>query len=338
MGLKLLAPDGSELRKGTDMDWVRVRATGERFVPRTGDSAERRRLVADALLLGSGRVELRSPNGELRGFLQMRLMDLEKGLIGPMEAAPFHFSRHDPRGRCPTCKGCGGVLSLREELVIGDRRAALDDERFLHPAAAAVMKGVRRAEMLPFFRRMAEEGLWKQGTPYQRLDESARNLLLYGCWTRPGHGTFLKDAKADASEVNTWLRWDGLYHHVAHQFARSTDAKWKQSIESTRSMGTCPTCEGTGLSTAARLLLLDGRSLHEWVRDSSVSELSHALERLRASTPRQERMKRRILDCLAPLVGKGREGKLLALADAETARVVGQQVVGAFTDMRAVQP
>lgn len=338
MGLKLLAPDGSEWRKGTDVDWLRVRATGERFVPRAGDSAERRRLVADAMMLGAGRVELCGPHGELRGFIQTRLLDLEQGLVGPMEAAPFHFSRQDPRGRCPTCKGSGGMLALREELVIGDRRAALEDERFLQPAAAAVMKGVRRAEMLPFFRRMAEEGLWKQGMPYQRLDENARNLLLFGCWTRPGHGTFLKDAKADASEVNAWLRWDGLYHHLAHQFARSTDTKWKQALESTRSIGTCPMCEGTGLSMAARLLLLDGRSLQEWVREGSVGELSRALEGLRASTPRQERMKRRVLDCLAPLVGKGRERKLLALADAETAWSVGRQVVGAFTDMRAVQP
>jgi excinuclease ABC A subunit len=338
MGLKLLAPDGKEWRKGMDVDWLRVRATGARFVPRTGGSAERRRLVADALLLGSGRVELRGHDGELRGVLQTRLMDLEQGVVGPMEAAPFHFSRQDPRGRCPTCKGSGGVLALKEELVIGDRRASLEDERFLHPAAAAVMKGVRRAEMLPFFRRMADEGLWAQGTPYHRLDESARNVLLYGCWTRPGHGTFLKDAKADASEVNAWLRWDGLYHHLAQQYARSTDTKWKPAVESTRSIGTCPACEGTGLSIAARLLLLDGCSLQEWVRKGSVGELFRALEALRASTPRQERMKQRVLDCLAPLVGKGREWKLLALADAETAQAVGQQVVSAFTDMRAVQP
>ncbi|RKH44197.1 hypothetical protein D7Y23_28050 [Corallococcus sp. AB050B] len=338
MGLRLLAPSGSELKKGMDVDWGLVRATGERFVPRQKDPAEHRRLIADALMLGAGYVELRSPSGVLHGFLQTRLIDLDQGLVGPMEAAPFHFSRHDPRGRCPTCKGGGGVLTLKEELVIGDRHASLEDEEFLQPAAAAVMKGVRRAEMLPFFRRMAEEGLWEKGVPYQRLDASSRNLLLYGCWTRPGHGTFLKDAKADASEVNAWLRWDGLYSCVALQCARSTNAKWKQAVESSRSTGRCPMCEGTGLSASARLLLLGGRSLQDWTRDGSLVDFSHALERLHASTLRQERTQRRVLDCLGPLVGKGRAWNMLHLADVEAVRAAGQQIVRAFTDMRAVLP
>ena len=338
MGLKLLAPDGSELKKNVDVDWGRVRATGERFEPRQKDPAERRRLVADALMLGAGYVEIRSPNGELQGSIQTRLMDLDEGLIGPMEAAPFHFSRHDPRGRCPTCKGGGGVLTLKEELVIGDRQASLEEEGLLHPAAAAVMKGVRRSEMLPFFRRMTEEGLWEKGVPYQRLDIRARNLLLYGLWTRPGHGTFLKDAKADPSEVNAWLRWDGLYSHLMQQFARSTNAKWKQAVESSRATGRCPMCEGTGLSASARLLLLDERSLQDWVRDCSLFEFFQALERLRVSTPRQDRMLRRVLDCLGPLVGKERSWTMLQLADVELVRAAGQQIVGAFTDMRAVLP
>ncbi|MCY1031272.1 hypothetical protein OV207_07370 [Corallococcus sp. BB11-1] len=338
MGLTLLAPDGRELKKGIDVEWGRVRATGERFVPRQKDPAARRRLVSDALTLGAGHVELRGARGELHGVLQTRLMDLDRGLIGPMEAAPFHFSRHDPRGRCPTCKGSGGVLTLKEELAIGDREAPLEDEGVLLPAAAAVMKGVRRAEMLPFFRRMAEEGLWERGVPYQRLDANARNLVLYGCWTRPGPGTFLKDAKADASEVNAWLRWDGLYFHLIQQYARSTNAKWRLAVEGSRSSSRCPMCEGTGLSSSARLLMLDGRSLQDWVRDGSLVEFSHALGGLRASTPRQERMLRRVLDCLAPLVGKGRAWNMSHLADVDAVRAAGQQIVGAFTDMRAVLP
>jgi excinuclease ABC A subunit len=332
MGLEVQAPDGSPLKKGAVVDWRQVRATGERFLARGGSVEERRRVLSDALLLGAGRVELRNPKRELRAALQSRLMDLGQGLVGPMEAAPFHFSRHDPRGRCPMCTGSGAVMAMKEELIIKDRRASPEDERFLHPAASALMKGVRRAEMLPFFRRMVDEGLWQQGMPYQQLDEEARHLLLYGCWTRPGPGTFLKNSKDDASEVNSWLRWDGLYRHVMGQLERCTDAKWKEAVTRVRTLEKCPSCQGTGLAPAARLLTLGGRSLQQWVEQGESRELHRELEKLETSTRRQERMRQRLLTCLAPLASQG-SMILLTRADAAVAHEVGRRIIEGFTDM-----
>jgi excinuclease ABC A subunit len=335
MGLEVQTPDGNPLKKGAIVDWRHVRATGERFLPRAGSPEERRRAISDALLLGAGRVELRGPRMELRASLQSRLMDLEQGLVGPMEVSPFHFSRHDPRGRCPMCKGSGVVMALKQELIIGDRRAAIEDEGFLHPAASAVMKSVRRAEMLPFFRRMSQEGLWHQEKRYQDLDEAARHLLLYGCWTRPGPGTFLKDSKADASEVNSWLRWDGLYHHVMGQLERSTDMKWKEAVVASRASERCPSCQGTGLAPAARLLALGGRSLQQWVEQGELRELCRALEKLETSTKRRERMRQRLLACLAPLANEG-SMRMSMRVDAALAHEVGRRIIEGFTNMPTV--
>jgi len=331
MGLELVDPDGGPLKKGANADWRQVRATGTRFVPRQAEGEERRRVLVDALSLGGGYVELRGPAWELLGTLQTRLLDLERGVVAPMKATSFHFSRHDVRGRCPLCRGTGEVLALSEELLIGNRRAAPEDETVLHPAAAAIMKGIRRSELLPFLKRMTEEGLWEKGVAFHRLNAEAHDLLMFGCWTRPGHGTFLKDAKADPQEVGSWLRWDGLHAHVQGQLERSTDAKWRDAVERSRSSRACPGCEGTGLGAVSTLLKLEERSWREWVRKGTASELCLALERLSPSSERQRRACQRLLQCLEPLTGGGHA--LREIADTSMLREVSRRVVQAFTDM-----
>lgn len=337
MGLDLVTTEGRPLDARRDrVDALDVRAIGDRFVPHPGAPDERERLVRDALALGGGYVELRSRRGQLHHRLGPRLLDLERGIVAPMAVAPFHFSRHDHRGQCPMCKGAGHVMALKEELVIGDRRATPEDEGFLHAAAASVMKGVRRSELIPFLRRLAEEGLWDRSVPYQRLDAPARSMLLFGCWTRPGHGSFLKSLKEDPSEVGSWLRWDGLYRALEDQLKRSTDARWKEAIEASRVALTCPSCEGTGLAAHARLLLLGDRSLHEWIRDGAAGELPDALNQLKALTPRQQRTQQRVLACLVPLAKGSRSLSLREPVDLELARELGRRVVEAFTDMQVV--
>lgn len=336
MGLELLTTDGDPLVSPDRTDPLKIRATGDRFVPRRGTGDERACIIRDALALGGNHVELRSPRGKLHGRLGSRLLDLDRGIVAPMAVAPFHFSRHDRRGQCPMCKGAGQVMTMNEDLVIADPRATPEADSFLHAAAANVMKGVRRSELIPFLRRLSEEGLWDRVTPYQRLDQAARDLLLFGCWTRPGHGTFLKSPKDDPSEVGVWLWWDGLYSALQGQLARSTDARWKTAIEASRAVRTCPTCEGTGLAAHARLLPLAGRSLHEWIRDREGGTLQEALRDLKTSTPRQQRSQQRLLACLVPLAREARSLPLRQPIDVALAHDIGRRVVEAFTDMQVV--
>ncbi|WP_437568703.1 hypothetical protein [Sorangium sp. So ce542] len=329
--------------------WPLVRATGARFAKGSENPSPQQkrriarelenvdeRLIADALAIGGGYVELQGTDGKILRTLGSRLLDLEHGIVAPMAAAPFHFSRHDRYGQCPMCKGSGQVMTFGEENVIGDRHATPEDERFLHRAAASIMKGVRRSEMIPFLRRIADEGLWDRGVPYQKLDEAARDMLLFGCWTRPGHGTFLKSPKEDPSEVGSWLRWDGLFHALSSQLDRSTDTRWKTAVEQSRSLRPCPSCEGTGLAAHAKLLRLADRSLYEWTRDGTAGALHDALAGLQTSTPRQKRTQQRIVACLAPLARKASSWRLHEPVEGAVGHEIVARAVEAFTDMPVV--
>ncbi|EYF08274.1 hypothetical protein [Chondromyces apiculatus] len=339
MGLELIpGSDTSRKRKapGTaPAEVLDARATGDRFVPRQQGLDERRRLIADALALGGDYVELRDTRGKLLQAFGPRLVDLTRGIVGPMAPAPFHFSRHDPRGQCPMCKGTGLVMALEEALVVRNQRAAPEEDDFLHPAAAAILKGIRRSDLLPFLRHLEEEGLWTGSTPYSKLDPAARTTFLFGCWTRPGLGTFLKKGK-DPSEVGSWLTWDGLFRVLWGERERSTDARWRASLEQSRAFDACPSCEGSGLAPQARLLLLADRSLQEWVCSGTLLDLHSALRDVRTASRRQKHTQKRLLGCLAPLAKEAGARPLRERLDTAPPHEVGQRVVEAFTDMPAV--
>lgn len=297
--LHLVTLKGRKLE--TVLDLPTVRATGERFEPDCEDPASRRQALRDAFSIGAGFVELRSPDGSLLAMTSDRLLNLGKGLVAPLAPVPSHFSRHHRRGRCLLCEGTRVVADLQEELVIGDRRVPPVSDRFLTPAAHAVMKGVRRNELMPFLRRLAEEGLWDLDAPFGALDPQQREMVLFGFWRRPGAGSFLKSAKRDPDQVSSWLRWDGLYRHLLAQAHRSRDSEWSSRLRRSTRPLRCPLCQGTGLHRFAALLQVGDVPFSRWVLMAEPARQLDLLQQVAVETPRQRRTLQRLLHCLAPL-------------------------------------
>jgi excinuclease ABC A subunit len=298
-GLRLVTTGGQAVENGLDVR--QVRATGERLVPE-GDSDEAHlRVLRDAFGVGAGYVELRDHRGRLRARASNRLLNLDTAVIAPMVPVPSHFSRFDPQGRCPMCKGSRGVGAIPDALVIGDRNATPDSERFLTPEANTVMKGVRQNELNPFLRRLAKEGLWELKTSFEQLDRAKRDIILFGFWSRPGAGSFLKTPRANPAEVASWLRWDGLYRRVHDQADRSHDAEWLRRVRENTRVKTCLLCGGSGMRRFASLLKVGGTSFSEWVGLSNPGRMVEQLRKMEVHTSRQRRTRERILYCLAPL-------------------------------------
>lgn len=326
-GLRLVTEKGEPWASLDLLDARRVRATGDRLVPKADSRKERSEVLRDALAVGARYVELRDARGRLVAATSERLLDLERGLVGPVAPVPVQFSRLDPAGRCLMCDGRRTVTTLDERLVLANRRAAPEEERLLTPQANAVMKGVRRNELRPFLNRMAREGLWTPRTPFERLDGRGRELILYGFWSRPGPGTFLKKPGSNPAQVSSWLRWDGLFRRLLDESGRSRDAEWVRRLQETSKETPCPRCQGTGLRRYARLLALGDSNLAEWTGLRDGKRRLAGLRKLRPATPRQERTLERLLDCLAPLASSSRS-RLSEVAEA---------AVKAFTTMPAAR-
>lgn len=298
-GLRLVTVKGEAVRK--DFDIVEVRAIGQRFVPADKSRDAHVRALRDAFAVGARYVELRDRSGRLRATATDRLLDLKSAVVAPMVPVPSHFSRHDPPGRCPMCAGRRAVTALPDSPIIANRKAAPDSDTFLTREANAVMKGVRQNELKPFLRRMEKEDLWSSSASFERLDRVDRELILFGFWSRPGAGSFLKNSSANPAEVSAWLRWDGLYRHVLAQADRSRDAGWARAVHEGSHEVRCPRCEGSGLQPFAKLLRVGDLSFDQWVRLPNSPKRAEELRTLEPLTSRQRKAKLRVLRCLAPL-------------------------------------
>ena len=318
--LRLVTTKGGDVT--TPLDMRQVRASGARLCPHDESPDARRRAVADALAVGARYAELRDRAGRLLATASERLLDLETATVAPMTPTPSDFSRLDERGRCPMCRGERVVTTIPDTLVIGASTVGPDHQEFLSPEALAVMKGVLRNELTPFLRRLSKEGLWNLATPFASLDAAEREMVLFGCWSRPGAGSFLKRPSANPVEVASWLRWDGLYRRLLDQSDRSRNPDWVRQLRSGARQRRCPRCKGSGLQLFAELLPVGDVSLAEWVRLGDGARMLDQIGQVAPTTARQRRTHNRILHCLAPL---GTLGPALS--------AVAKRTVESFTTM-----
>ncbi len=289
------------LNKGSS-NGLAIRMTGERLRPKDGSVTALTRALADAAALGNGYIELVTNKGEILASTQDRLLDLGRGIVGPRRAAPAHFSRFSVTGGCRCCDGRGSVNSIDERFLIEEKHAGVFEEVLLEKRVLALLRGVRRSTMIPFFRRMVGEGLWPD-VPWAKMSPVQRFTFLHGFWHRPGHGTFTKAGKdVDGSEANHWLLWDGLVPMLLAQLDRSKDEAWKGTITQAVKGVSCAHCLGSGLSPHASLLQIGGRSLSEWTINGTVAELLNALRSLPELPNRAQLARNRVLACLAPLM------------------------------------
>jgi excinuclease ABC A subunit len=327
----------SDFAVGSSAKLAAVRAIGKRFESPSGTFAERLRCVRDALGIGGGYVELSKPNGEILDTLEMRQVDFQVPAIAPLSPSSATLSRLHPAGSCPSCNGKCVVPAFDESLVIAHSTANPTSDRFLRPEALNLLRGVRRSILLPFLKRMSDEGLWPTKASFDSLGGDERTILLHGYWHRPGPGSFLKTAKADPEEVNSWLRWNGLFRVVLDEIHRSKDTDWVSKINATSRAIKCPVCAGTGLHIQSGAIKLGAKSFFDWVREGTVAQLATALREMTPASSRSKNARSRLLHCLEPLVRAVPRAPLNEeIEDAKLLRAVFERTAHSMTNLKVI--
>ena len=280
-----------------------VRATGRRFDFVAGTPDEQIQRLRHALAVGGGYVELSDDGQRVLGTIRTRHVDLESPIpaVAPLCISSASLSRSHAPGRCPCCGGNGSVRTVDEQLFVAQPTADPLAEQFLRPEALGVLKGVRRNNLLPFFKRMATEELWPGDRSFSRLEADEKAIMLHGFWARPGHGSFLKNARDKPEDVRSWLRWGGLIPAIRAESERSRNMQWRKQLEASWKSADCPRCQGTGLELHSRAVALGSQSLFKWVREGTVEEFTQALRKMKTPGPRNRRRRDRVLHCLEPL-------------------------------------
>ncbi len=329
---------GSELLNSNLVNQLRV--SGKRFEPISGQLDERIRLVRDALDLGGGFVELAIDQRHKLGQIWTRFSDLDSIIptVAPTFMNSADFSRKNGTGGCPCCKGNGIVQTIPERFFIDNSDTEPTDEYFLTSECHEILKGIRRNNLIPFFKKMISEGLWQENKKYSQLNPKEKAILLYGFWCRPGHGSFLKKPISNREEVRSWLRWDGLIPLINMELDRSKNLIWQNQVKESQQQIICPNCSGTGLKHYFRAVRFGQQSFFDLILNGTVEEFIQEMKKIEPQNTRKLKMKERILYCLEPLEINLPKVKLNEpVSDLNQIKQVYKRVVSSMTRLNLVE-
>jgi excinuclease ABC subunit A len=232
----------------------------DRIVVRDGIRQRLTESVETALRLGAGTAEVEvldedgAPTAELVFSEQLACAHCS---ISFDEPAPRDFSFNSPYGACPTCAGLGTRFEVDAALVVPDGSLSVAD------GALAPWAGARTGYFSGLLSGAAELGGFSLDTPWRKLREKDRKLLLYGTGGKPVLVRYknrygrLRNYEASFEGLITWLE---RRHGEA-------DSDWsREQIEAFMREVECSACGGARLKPSSLAVTVLDRSIAEVCR------------------------------------------------------------------------
>ncbi len=166
------------------------------------------------------------------------------------ELEPRLFSFNNPVGACTTCDGLGVEQFFDVGKVVGHPELSL--------AAGAVRGWDRRnAYYFQMLRSLAEHLRFDPETPWQELDETTRDVVLYGS-DEPIAFTYANDRGKSANKVHPF---EGVISNMERRYRETESTAVREELARYLSTQPCPQCGGTRLNQAARHVYVAERNL-----------------------------------------------------------------------------
>ena len=170
------------------------------------------------------------------------------------ELEPRLFSFNNPAGACPECDGIGHQQFFDPDRVITNPHLSL--------AGGAIRGWDRRnAYYFSIISALADHYDFDIEIPYEELDDSIKQLLLYGsgkekiAFTMPGHRGRRGRKRTHAFE--------GVLHNMARRYRETESNVVRDELAKYLSQQACPACDGSRLNLAARHVFINNKSLPE---------------------------------------------------------------------------
>jgi excinuclease ABC subunit A len=159
------------------------------------------------------------------------------------ELEPRQFSFNSPYGACTACGGLGTRKEPSEELVLGDPSISILEGVVL---PWGVPRGHLRSTILS---GLADALGFDLNTPWERLPELARRVLLHGTDAVKGNGIPKK------------LKWGGILRDVEQRYRESSSESMRETLGEFMTSLPCSACNGTRLKPESLAVTVGGRSL-----------------------------------------------------------------------------
>ncbi len=274
-----------------------IEAVVDRLVVRPGAERRLTRSIELALALADGVVTVNTLGGGDRLFSR-RLACVHCGINMP-ELTPRIFSFNSPHGACSDCQGLGAVEDFDPLRIVPDDSRSLADGA-VQPWGRADARPVREAlaNLAAYYEIDIE-------TPFRRLPQKKRKLLLYG--PDGARRTAATRPRRRAAQPDPFGRdFEGIIPNLRRRYRTGT---WTQQeeLEVYRALRACQACEGARLRAESRAVRVHGRTLADYV-NLPIAEARQVFEQLRLTGRERlvaDRVLREIRDRLAFLANVG---------------------------------
>ncbi|MGA7614621.1 MAG: excinuclease ABC subunit UvrA [Thermoanaerobaculia bacterium] len=170
------------------------------------------------------------------------------------EVTPRLFSFNSPFGACPRCSGLGRLLEVDEEKLVRDASKSIEDGAIAVWREGADNWRTRQIEQL------AKHFKFKLTTPWSRLPQRAKNVILYGTDEKI---RFQFTGAESTYQYNG--QYEGLVPMLERRYRESDSDDMREEIEKFMSGKVCPECNGRRLKPEALSVTVAGSNIAEVV-------------------------------------------------------------------------
>lgn len=177
------------------------------------------------------------------------------------ELEPRLFSFNSPYGACPTCDGLGTILEFDPDLIVTEPTLSLTEG-----AIEAWRKHGKRMNIYysRMIRRFCKDFGISATTPYKKLNQTIRRILMHGTNTRDEKKF---DAYFEGVVPNLQRRWD------------NTDSEYvKSRLHAYLSEAPCESCSGARLRNEALNVFMDTDKAQHSIHDVTQMTIEHATD------------------------------------------------------------
>lgn len=175
---------------------------------------------------------------------------------------PRSFSFNSPHGACEECHGLGNVLQVEDDSLIPNTKLSLA-EGAIHPWATSAS---RMGFMMKLLEALSKEVGFSMDTPWDKLDEKTKNLILYGYDKQ-----LTIDWESNSFDGTYETTYEGVIPNLERRH-RETDSSYVRSqIEAYMEELPCTSCGGQRLKKEILGVRLGEKNIVE-ATDMSIDE------------------------------------------------------------------
>ena len=186
--------------------------------------------------------------------------------ISLSELEPRMFSFNNPAGACPDCTGLGFQLVADPDLVVPDKTKSILD-------GAIQVMGWQNARtdsvFRMYFEALAKKYRFDLNTPFEKLSEEAKNVILYGTNGEKLRMTYNRGNGMGVLEQP----WEGIMNNITRRFRETQSDFARKELEECMASAPCPSCQGNRLSEIARAVTVGGIGIMDFCAMSVEKEL-----------------------------------------------------------------